>query len=150
MHAKPLQRSKRPRTWIRRFRFLLILFHSLWHRYLKFILSCLSAHVALENFAKLAALCLIQDQVHLLWKKNKWIKYIQYFIAFIFFIDSKVKRNYALYTLYELHYSATTSWNMYCSEPMHLLGLGNKFGVRIINTIKTPDKEHTFSFIKGN
>ena len=36
-------------------------------------------------------------------------KYIQYFIAFIFVIDSKVKRNYASYTLYELHYSATTS-----------------------------------------
>ena len=27
---------------------------------------------------------------------------------------------------------------------MHLLGLGNKFGVRIINTTKTPDKEPTF------
>ena len=48
---------------------------SLWHRYLKFTLSCLSTHVLLENFAKLAALCLIQDQVHLLWKKkmNKYI-----------------------------------------------------------------------------
>ena len=76
--------------------------------------------------------------------------YIQYFIAFIFVIDFKVKRNYASYTLYELHYSATTSWNIYCSKPMHLLGLGNKFGVRIINTTKTPDKEPTFPFINGH
>ena len=36
------------------------------------------------------------------------------------------------------------------SKPMHLLGLGNKFGIRIINTTKTPDKEPTFSFINGN
>ena len=40
--------------------------------------------------------------------------------------------------------------NIYCSKPMHLLGLGNKFGVRIINTTKTPDKEPTFPFINGN
>ena len=33
---------------------------------------------------------------------------------------------------------------MYCSKPMHLLGLGNKFGVNIINTTKTPDKEPEF------
>ena len=33
---------------------------------------------------------------------------------------------------------------------MHLLGLGNKFGLRIINTTKTPDKEPAFSFINGN
>ena len=45
-------------------------FISLWHKYLKFILSCLSTHVSLENFAKLAAPCLIQDQVHPLWKKK--------------------------------------------------------------------------------
>ena len=72
-------------------------FISLWHRYLKFILSCLSTHVSLENFAKLAVLFFIQDQVHLPWKK-KMNKYIQYFIVFIFFTDSKVKRKYASYT----------------------------------------------------
>ena len=76
-------------------------------------------------------------------------KYIQYVIAFIFFTDSKAKRNYASYTLYELHYSPTTSWNIYCTKLM-VLGLGNKFGVRIINTAKTPDKEPAFSFINGN
>ena len=59
-------------------------------------------------------------------------------------------QNYASCTLYELHYSATTSENIYCSKPMHLLGLGNKFGVRIINTTKTPDREPAFSFINGN
>ena len=32
------------------------------------ILSCLSTHVSSENFAKLAALSMIEDQVHLLWK----------------------------------------------------------------------------------
>ena len=58
---------------------------SLWHRYLKFILSYLSTHVSLENFAKLAAVCLIQDQIHLLWKK-KMNKCIQYFIASIFLL----------------------------------------------------------------
>ena len=31
-------------------------------------------------------------------------KYIQYFIAFISFTGSKVKRNYASYTLYELNF----------------------------------------------
>ena len=28
--------------------------------------------------------------------------------------------------------------------------ISNKFGVRIINTTKTPDKEPTFPFINGN
>ena len=42
-------------------------------------------------------------------------------------------------------HSATTSSNIYCSKPMHLSGLGNKFGVKIIiNAIKTPDKEPEF------
>ena len=44
-----------------------------------------------------------------------------------------------------LLHSATTSSNKYCSKPMHLSGLGNKFGVKIIiNAIKTPDKEPEF------
>ena len=73
-------------------------------------------------------------------KKNKWISIFNILLPLYFFIDSKVKRNYAPYTLCELHYSSTTSWNIYCSKPMHLLGLGKKFGVRIINTTKTPDK----------
>ena len=39
-------------------------------------------------------------------------------------------------------HTATTSSNIYCSKPMHLSGLGNKFGLKIIiNAIKTPDKE---------
>ena len=46
-------------------------FISLWRRYLKFMLSCLSTHVWSENFGKLAALCVIQDQVHLLWTRSK-------------------------------------------------------------------------------
>ena len=33
---------------------------------------------------------------------------------------------------------------------MHLLGLGNKFGVRITNITETPDKEPTFPLINGN
>ena len=33
---------------------------------------------------------------------------------------------------------------------MHLLGHGNKFGVKIINTKKFPNKEPAFSFIDGN
>ena len=74
--------------------------------------------------------------------------YIQYFIAI--FIDSKVKRNYAWYTLYELLHWATTSSNIYCSKPMHLLGHGNLFGVKIINTTRIPDKEPAFSPINGN
>ena len=127
---------------------ILIDFISIWHRYLKFILSCLSTHVSLETLL-LAALCLIQDQVHLLWK-NKWISIFNILSPLYLLLIQKVKRNYASYTLYELHYSATTSWNIYCSKPMHLLGLGNKFGVRIINTTKTPDKEPTFPFINGN
>ena len=32
----------------------------------------------------------------------------------------------------------------------HLLGLGNKFVVKILNTTKTPDKESTFSPINDN
>ena len=48
-------------------------------------------------------------------------------------------------------HSATTSSNIYCSKPMHLSGLGNKFGVKIIiNAIKTPDKEPAFSPLNGN
>ena len=48
-------------------------------------------------------------------------------------------------------HSATTSSNIYCSKPMHLSGLGNKFGVEIIiNAIKTPDKEPAFSPLNGN
>ena len=31
-----------------------------------------------------------------------------------------------------------------------VLGLGNKFGVRIINTAKTPDEEPAVSIINGN
>ena len=127
---------------------ILIDFISIWHRYLKFILSCLSIYTCIiRNFAKLAALCLIQDQVHLLWKK-KWISIFNILLPLHFLLI--LKRNYASYTLHELHYSATTSWNIYCSKPMHLLGLGNKFGVRIINTTKTPDKEPTFPLINGN
>ena len=42
-------------------------------------------------------------------------------------------------------HSATTSSNIYCSEPMHLLGLSNKFGVKIIiYAIKIPDKGPAF------
>ena len=122
-------------------------FISPWHRYLKFILSCLSTHVSLENLAKLAALCLIQDQVHLLWKK-KWISIFNILLPLYFLLI--LKRNYASYTLHELHYSATTSWNIYCSKPMYLLGLGNKFGARIINKTKTTNKEPAFSFINKN
>ena len=33
---------------------------------------------------------------------------------------------------------------------MHLLGLGNKVGVKIINTTKIPDKEPAFPPINGN
>ena len=33
---------------------------------------------------------------------------------------------------------------------MHLIGLGNKFGVRITNITKTPDKEPSFFFTDGN
>ena len=32
----------------------------------------------------------------------------------------------------------------------HLLGLGNKFGVKIISTTKNPDKEPAFPPINGN
>ena len=43
-----------------------------------------------------------------------------------------------------IFHSATTSSNIYCSKPMHLSELGDKFGVEIIiNAIKTPDKEPT-------
>ena len=69
-------------------------------------------------------------------------KYIHYFIAI--FIDSKVKRNYAEY----VH-----CMNFFTQQQLllrHLLGLGNKFGVKIINTTKTPDKEPAFSPINGN
>ena len=126
-------------------------FISPWHRYLKFILSCLSTHVSLENLAKLAALCLIQDQVHLLWKKNKWISIFNILLPFyIFYWFKSKKKLIASSTLYELHYSATTSWNIYCSKPMYLLGLGNKFGARIINKTKTTNKEPAFSFINKN
>ena len=46
---------------------------------------------------------------------------------------------------------SVTSSNIYCSKPMHLLGLGNKFGVKIIiNTIKSPDKEPAFFPLYGN
>ena len=46
-------------------------------------------------------------------------------------------------------HSAITSSNIYCSKPMHLSGLGNKFGVKIIiNAIKTPDKEAADSFLE--
>ena len=48
-------------------------------------------------------------------------------------------------------HSATTSSNIYCSKPMLLSGLGNKFGVKIIiNVIKTPDKEPAFFSLNGN
>ena len=48
-------------------------------------------------------------------------------------------------------HSAITSSNIYCGKPMHLSGLGNKFGVKIIiNAIKTPDKEPAFSPLNGN
>ena len=47
--------------------------------------------------------------------------------------------------------SATTSSNIYCSKHMHLSGLGNKFGVKIIiNAIKTLDKEPAFFPFNGN
>ena len=47
--------------------------------------------------------------------------------------------------------AAVTSSNIYCSKPMHLSGLGNKFGVKIIiNAIKTPDKEPAFFAVNGN
>ena len=46
---------------------------------------------------------------------------------------------------------ATTSSNIYCSKPMVLSGLGNKFVVKIIiNAIKTPDKDPAFSPLNGN
>ena len=147
MHAKPLQRSKKPRTfhgydgsdfdWFYFNLTQVLEIHTILFKY-----TCI-----IRNFAKLAALCLIQDQVHLLWKK-KWISIFNILLPLHFLLI--LKRNYASYTLHELHYSATTSWNIYCSKPMHLLGLGNKFGVRIINTTKTPDKEPTFPFINGN
>ena len=35
--------------------------------------------------------------------------------------------------------SSGRSWNWLMHKPMHLLRLGNKCGVKIINTIKTPD-----------
>ena len=42
-------------------------------------------------------------------------------------------------------HSVTTSSNIYCNIPMHLSGLGDKFGLKtIINAIKTPDKEPAF------
>ena len=68
------------------------------------------------------------------------------------YIDSKVKKKLCLilYTLYKLLHSATTSSNTYCSKPMHLLGHGNLFGVKIINTTRIPDKEPAFSPINGN
>ena len=48
-------------------------------------------------------------------------------------------------------HSATTSSNIYCSKPMHLSELGDKFGVEIIiNAIKTPDKEPAFFPFNGN
>ena len=48
-------------------------------------------------------------------------------------------------------HSAITSSNIYCCKPMHLSGLGNKFGVKIIiNAIETPDKEPAFFALNGN
>ena len=48
-------------------------------------------------------------------------------------------------------HSATTSSKIYRSRPVHLSGLGNKFGLKIIiNGIKTPDKEAAFSPLNGN
>ena len=48
-------------------------------------------------------------------------------------------------------HSATTSSNIYCSKPMRLSGLGDKFRVKIIiNAIKTPDKEPAFFPLNGN
>ena len=73
-------------------------------------------------------------------------------IFYCLFIDSTVKR-----TILHIHCmnlilrSATTFSNIYCNKPMHLSGLGNKFGVKIIiNAIKTPDKEPAFSPLNGN
>ena len=70
-------------------------FISLWHGYLKFVLSCLDTHVSLENFAKLVALCLIQDQVHLLWKNNKWISIFNILLP-LYFYWFKSKQNICL------------------------------------------------------
>ena len=117
---------------MRRFRFLLILFPSdrgTWNSY----------YVSLENFAKFNSRTLFDSgsSSSSLKKKNEQVYSIFYCLYIFYWFKSK--RKYASYTLYELHYSALTSWNIYCSKPVHLLGLGNKFGVRIINTTKTPE-----------
>ena len=115
---------------------IFINFISLSHRHLKFILSytriirtlCLVSYTLFDSGSSSSSLK----------KVNKWV-YVNILLPFLL-IQQWKETILHIHCMNLILHTATTSSNIYCSKPMHLSGLGNKFGLKIIiNAIKTPD-----------